>query len=245
MIMVVAAVFLGLGSPAGATPVDTRIRFDENSVLGFDNRRGPHLEVQVADARNLNDIVAVYTGRFTAAEMEQKEYRVVKLSATRAIVPYLALSPGFKRLYLQKLWPKDKVQDGHLIHRVTYADETLWTVSQMYTGFGNNYRAIKKASGLRGDKLNRGMILKIPYPLLMQLIRDALEAEDPSGKLLPEPIVEDVREEPKVVPMVTPTRTVTPAEDDAERENRRTSAVAAPPAEKPVAETPVAEKPVV
>lgn len=202
--MLAGLISIGLLSPVSALAKTTLIRFDETSYLGFDGNRGPHLDVRVKNPKDLSDTVKVYTGRFSDKKFTLKEYKVVRLNNKRAIIPYLALSPGFKRVFLKKLWPKDKVKDGFLIHRVTHASETLWTVAQMYTGFGNNYKKIKRASGLRRDGLRKGMVLKIPYNLLMDLLKETDKPSEPMGDLLPEPIEEDVVVEETVIPEPTP-----------------------------------------
>ena len=63
-----------------------------------------------------------------------KKYQITRLHSKRALIPYITLSPGFKRSYLFKLWPGDKMQGGYWRHKVTYNHETLWTISQLYTG---------------------------------------------------------------------------------------------------------------
>lgn len=150
-----------------------RIRLDEHSFVALSKQRGPHLDVRVKDKARLNQTVKLYTGRFSEKSFSLAAYKISKLSATRAFVPYIALSPGFKRAFLSKLWPDDRVEGRFLLHKVVHHTETLWTIAQMYTGFGNNYKEIQRVSGMRKSKLKLGMTLKVPYKLLMSLLKDA------------------------------------------------------------------------
>ncbi len=183
--------FLGSLSPLLALK-DLTMDFDTHGKLGFSTSRGPYLRVSVRKAKDLESTLRVYLGDFSAATLSMDAYKIQRTSQTQAIIPYLALSPGFKRAFLKKLWPNDKVENGFLVHRVIYPQETLWTVAQMYTGFGNNYREIKKISKLRSDGLHPGLTLKIPYAMLMNLLKE--QPATPPPPLQSEPVIASTSE---------------------------------------------------
>jgi len=147
------------------------VKLDDTSKACLSSSLGAYLEVRVEKASDLNLTCRLYTGYFQKKGFNLKKLKIKKTSKTRARVPYLALSPAFKRVFLKKMWPKDKLVGKNWHHRVKYPHETLWTISQMYTGFGNNYSKIRKRSGLPNDRVKKGMLLKIPENLLMELIR--------------------------------------------------------------------------
>jgi len=120
--------------------------------------------------RRLIDALRLYTGRFSENPFVLKQYDIAKVDDKRALVPYIALSPGFKKAYLSALWPQDEMKAGFWHHRVTYRHETLWTIAQLYTGFGRNYSVIRRSSGLKSDSLRIGMQLKIPEKLILYLL---------------------------------------------------------------------------
>lgn len=175
---------------------DLTMDFDANSELWFSTSKGPYLTVSVRKPKDLEPTLRVYLGDFSPATLSMDSYKIQRISRTRAVIPYLALSPGFKRAFLKKLWPKDKVENGFLVHRVIYPQETLWTVAQMYTGFGNNYREIKKISKLRSESLHPGLVMKIPYAMLMNLLKEQVHAEPPA------PLISEAITAPKAEPLV-------------------------------------------
>lgn len=207
--MTASILLAAVSLPLHAQKKTALIKVDETTYFGYSKSRGPHIDIRAKSNKQRNDIIEVYTGRFNDPNFNPNKYKIERLTASRAIVPYFALSPGFKRMYLNKLWPETKIVDGHMVHRVKYSSETLWTVAQLYTGFGNNYRSIKKASGLRSDALRRGMTLKIPYKLLMDLLKEDVEDKLPDLKVQDPPLPEAdvVSEDPAVKPVATPPAT--------------------------------------
>lgn len=195
--------------PIHAQKKSALIKVDDTTYFGFSQSRGPHIDIRAKSNKQRNEVIKVYTGRFNDPKFNPNKYKIQRLTPQRAIVPYFALSPGFKRMYLNKLWPDTKVADGFMIHKVRYTSETLWTVAQLYTGFGNNYKAIKKASGLRDNGLRRGMTLKIPYKLLMALLKEDAQDQLPDLKVVDPPLPEQdvIDEETEVKPVVTPPTT--------------------------------------
>ncbi len=192
------AVFFLIGSLSPLMALkDLSMDFDANSKLGFSTSKGAYLVVSVRKPKDLDPSLRIYLGDFSAATLSMDAYKIQRTSSTKAIIPYLALSPGFKRAFLKKLWPKDKIEKGFLVHRVIYPQETLWTVAQMYTGFGNNYREIKKISKLRSESLHPGLVMKIPYAMLMKLLKEQDHAEPPA------PLVSEAIPPPKVEPLAS------------------------------------------
>ena len=181
-------------------------KLDHQSFGAFSARNGAYLDVRVKNRADLIPALRLYTGDFDSKPFPLKKYKITKINASRAFVPYLFLSQGYKRTYLKLLWPKDKIVAGKWHHRVIYDNETLWTVSQLFTGFGNNYKTIRKTSGLRSSQIRRGTLIKIPESMLLKLIRDSLDLETP----LPEDPLFAVETELKESERLRETREVVP-----------------------------------
>lgn len=147
------------------------VKMDDSSFAAGSKKRGLYLDVRVKDASELVNTSKIYVGHFDLKGFTYKKYNIEKLSRTRVLIPYLSLSQAFKRVFLNTMWPKDKLVGKQWRHQVRYDFETLWTISQMYTGFGNNYTKIQKHNGMRSSSVSRGMTIRIPETMLMELIR--------------------------------------------------------------------------
>ena len=155
-------------------------KLDDQSHAGLSHKRGPHLDVRVARAEDLVQTLRIYTGTYGDANFSLNRLEIVKISPKRALIPYYRLSPGFKKAYLQALWPNDTLKGGYWRHQVVYSGhETLWTLAQVFTGAGKNYRAIQKASGLKSENIKKGHRLKIPASILLDILSTAPVAEFP------------------------------------------------------------------
>lgn len=159
---------LACALPLWANPIPQQVlrKLDDQSFAAFTHITGPHLDVRVDRAQDLNPALRTYTGKLSG-RFSYRSLGITQKNNRRALVPYAALSPPFKKAWIDAMWPKDRLQGEMWVHRVTYSGhETLWTLAQIFTESGQNYRAIKRASGLRGDRIFKGSRLKIPKQLL-------------------------------------------------------------------------------
>lgn len=81
--------------------------------------------------------------------------------------PFEELSPEGKRWVLQALFPEDRWQRGEVIHSVRWPDlESVWLLSALFTGHGQNYDKLQAANPSLPEKLRRGDVWKVPHTLL-------------------------------------------------------------------------------
>lgn len=147
-------------------------KMDEQSYAAISFKRGSYLDVRVDSEKELIPALKIYVGQLDQQRFSFKKRGVVKINSKRALVPFSQLSPGFQKSWLQKVWPDDVLKNGYLHHTVAYSGhETLWTLAELFTGNGQNYKGIKKASGLRSDQIGRGRKLKIPESMLRDILK--------------------------------------------------------------------------
>ncbi|QTD54370.1 N-acetylmuramoyl-L-alanine amidase family protein [Sulfidibacter corallicola] len=178
-------------------------KLDHQSFAALNKPQGAHLDVRVAKPEELIPSVKIYTGRFGDENFSLRKYNVVRINSKRALIPYFELSPTFRKTFLSKLWPDDKLVGDIWHHRVKYAGhETLWSVSQWLTGTGTHWKTIKKASGMRSNGVYKGLRLKIPRKVLFPILRG-----DPIASL-PRP------EDPRPARETPPAQTTTADSDE-------------------------------
>ena len=201
LFMIVLGFSIGF-SPAIAQKKQILKKLDDRSYAASTVQKGPHLDVRIKKTGGLTDAVRLYTGRLSQEKISFRKLGVTKLSGTRILIPYKILSPVFKQAWIKAMWPNDRLAGDHWAHTVTYSGhETLWSLSEIFTGEGKNYRAIKKASGRTKDSIGKGTKLKIPLELLIDslkpnLDKDLPDLKDPMYAVRAEIVAEEVVEEP-------------------------------------------------
>ena len=117
---------------------------------------------------------AKQTEAIVAANGGQRELR----SGQRYRVPYDALSPVWQLKVARALFPGDGgAADGwrHQVRGVGLMQrESLWHLSEWFTGTGENFRAIREYNELMDDEVARGAAVTIPAELLRPAFRTAL-----------------------------------------------------------------------
>lgn len=185
------------------------VQLDAQSYAALEDSMGLHLDVRVERADELEPAMLLYTGKLGQGSFSYKKLGISKKSSTRALIPFPALAPLFKRQVIAKLWPEDRYENGHWYHRVKYnGHETLWSLSNWFTGYGRNFRGILKASGRTKESISRGDLLKIPDSLLLSWFKpaeavDIPRPEDPQYSWQTEVVEEEVVESEPVEPLVT------------------------------------------
>ncbi len=93
--------------------------------------------------------------------------RYVRSGQDRITLPFEHASAPLQKQVLGKVFPKDNFQNGAYRHLVTYRGvESLWRVSEWFTGNGANYRRIMRFNGMRSSTLKTGNWIRIPGDLL-------------------------------------------------------------------------------
>jgi N-acetylmuramoyl-L-alanine amidase len=99
-------------------------------------------------------------------------------SGQRYRVPYDVLSPEWQLKVARSLFPNDGgAADGwrHQVRGVGLMQrESLWHLSEWFTGTGENFRAIREYNELMDDEVARGASVVIPAELLRPAFRAAL-----------------------------------------------------------------------
>ncbi len=82
-------------------------------------------------------------------------------------VPFDQLSPEGKRWALEAFFPRDRWQRQGVRHLVQYPElESVWTLSALFTGHGQNYDKLMAENPGLPEKLRQGDAWWIPRPLL-------------------------------------------------------------------------------
>lgn len=90
-------------------------------------------------------------------------------------VPFSYLNARYRLLAVQTLFRHDRMTATGWQHRVTYRGETMWFLSETFTGDGNNYPEIQRANGMAaGEALKIGATINIPIALLSEEYTPAL-----------------------------------------------------------------------
>jgi len=96
------------------------------------------------------------------------------------------LTENGKRKVLKALFPKDKLTPAGWEHRIIYTGrkgETLWRISEWFTGTGTNSEKIQKINRLNPQKLGKGTLVVIPRDLLISTLQDKISYPITEGDL--------------------------------------------------------------
>jgi len=203
----ILCVLSGIALQAIAAPTVLR-KLDDQSFAALSERRGAYLDIRVQSPSDLMSAVRIYSGRLEG-KLTPRSVGLVAVNRKRAFLPYEQLSPAFKRLFLTKLWPEDRIKDGTLRHRVKYVGhETLWSIAAWFTGNGQSHAAIRRASNLRSNVIRKGTLIQIPESLLVPALRleevEIGHPMDPKSAAMTSIVSSEVVKDEKVVPVATP-----------------------------------------
>ncbi|HZI67083.1 MAG TPA: N-acetylmuramoyl-L-alanine amidase [Thermoanaerobaculia bacterium] len=103
-------------------------------------------------------------------------------------VPYRLLSENYRRIAIQALFPDDSTDAegwNHHVKALTGKPESLWRISEWFTGDGAKYRDVRAANALASLQTQRGQVVRIPLKLLSPTFRDEARAAaaEPAGPL--------------------------------------------------------------
>jgi len=94
-------------------------------------------------------------------------------------VPYRLLSGDFRKIAIEALFPDDKATADGWEHKVTAPTgkpESLWKVSEWFTGEAGRYREIREAGAIASLETREGQVIRIPGRLLTPSFREAVAA---------------------------------------------------------------------
>ncbi len=94
-------------------------------------------------------------------------------------VPYRLLSGAFRKIAIEALFPDDKATAEGWEHRVAALagkPESLWKVSEWFTGDPGKYREIREAGAIVSLETQPGQVIRIPPRLLTPSFREAVAA---------------------------------------------------------------------
>src|SRR5262249_53407295 len=103
-------------------------------------------------------------------------------------VPYRLLSPSFKKVAIEALYPDDKATADGWDHRVSSLmgkPESLWRIAEWLTGDGANYTKIREAGSIASLETREGQVVRIPEKLLISSFREAVAAAAPPAETPP------------------------------------------------------------
>ncbi len=93
-------------------------------------------------------------------------------------IPYALLSQEWQLKVTRSLFPADRGESDGWRHQVRGVGpmqrESLWHLSEWFTGTGENFRAIREYNELRDDDVQRGRSITIPAELLRPSFRSVL-----------------------------------------------------------------------
>ena len=194
-----AIIFLLVSQVALGNTAPILRKLDDQSFACLRVKHGAVLDIRTQKSSELLQAIQVYSGRHDLKN-PWKTLSIVKINNNRALLPYRHLSPPFRTLFVKKLWPDDSTVGKFYIHKVKYTYESLWSIASWFTGNGQNYKKIKKATGIRSDGLRKGQKLKIPTSLLYNFLKetkiDVVRPDDPiSSRSTPLKEIETVQNE--------------------------------------------------
>jgi N-acetylmuramoyl-L-alanine amidase len=102
-------------------------------------------------------------------------------------VPYARLSPTYRKIAIEALFPGDTADADGWTHRVTAPagrPESLWRIAEWFTGDGRKYREIREAGAISSLETEKGQSVRIPASLLTPVFRSAAVAAAPQPPAL-------------------------------------------------------------
>lgn len=170
----VVVLVLLLSSAASRTDPGDAETYPLSSNLRLHVHQGRELELEVlagADDDYSRIAALVTRGAESAPALSAWNADRPLEPATWVRVPLHLLSPDYRRLLLQHLFPADRHEGGDWIHvsrsgvRATY-DEGLWQVAEWFVGDGSRFLELMRANGLSSPELRVGQTIRIPADVL-------------------------------------------------------------------------------
>lgn len=160
----------------GALPVageSRRVQLGDGLVATLTNEREMVLEAPPLRHEGLIAFAERLCGSEDAADRISALNRDVRRlqAGVRYRIPYELLQAGYQARVASGLFPNDSMSPDGWHHRVAAAEsepgESLWRISEWFTGDGQNYRRIRDANGLDDEEIRPDQELLIPSALLL------------------------------------------------------------------------------
>jgi N-acetylmuramoyl-L-alanine amidase len=171
---------------SGAWAYTLRVQLDDGSVAGIGDDHELFLESQPGPGEGLLAFSRRYCGDIeTAARaISQANSGARQLRAgVRYRIPFSILTDEHQLRVARALFEDDRAVEPGWEHRVrSFGEvqrESLWRISEWFTGRGDNFSAIREANNLADDHLVPGQIVLIPAPLLLPAFRSDLPPSSP------------------------------------------------------------------
>jgi N-acetylmuramoyl-L-alanine amidase len=154
----------------------------------------PEIQVTIADgdeivlsARPLpGEGVDAFVKRLTDDPATKKEILASNRNLGRRLkpdtvvrVPYRLLSGSFRKIAIEALFPDDQATaEGwdHHVAALTGKPESLWKISEWFTGDAGKYREIREAGGIASLETQPGQVIRVPPRLLTPSFRESVAA---------------------------------------------------------------------
>jgi N-acetylmuramoyl-L-alanine amidase len=149
--------------------------------------RSLHVEALPLPGEGLKALVIRLCGSERAmAEVAAANGGVTTLvRGTRYRVPFARLRSEFQIQALQAVFPQDVLAPEGWRHRVVALDGIgpldLWSVAELFTGKGEDFRELRGANQLADERLEPGQEVLIPRSLLRSGLASALPVEEASS----------------------------------------------------------------
>jgi N-acetylmuramoyl-L-alanine amidase len=112
----------------------------------------------------------------------EKDARFLRGKSLR--VPLAELNDEYQLEAIRTLFKQDSHSDTGWVHKVTYVSsrrqggETLWAITEWFTGNGQNYKKLLAHNGMSGRfKLYKGTTIKIPLDMLLPAFKKPIQFE--------------------------------------------------------------------
>ncbi len=170
----------------GAWASTLRVQLEDGSVAGIDEDHELFLESQPGPGEGLLAFSRRYCGDTDVAvrAISQANAGTRQLRAgVRYRIPFSILIDQYQLRVARALFEDDRAVEPGWEHRVrSYGEvqrESLWRISEWFTGRGDNFSAIREANHLADDHLVPGQIVLIPEQLLLPAFRSDLPPSSP------------------------------------------------------------------
>jgi len=179
LLAVLLATSTAIAAPA-AEPRTIRVQIEEGVVAALDEKLGVALEVVPRRGEGLYSFAkrVCGDGRFATQIAELNGGSQELTAGMRYRVPFMILSKDWQLKTVKALFAKDRPEADGWRHEARglgpLQRESLWRLSEWFTGTGENFRAIREYNELTDDDVARGTAVTIPSELLLPAFRAVL-----------------------------------------------------------------------
>ncbi len=163
-----------------------RKALDRDTEIILEDCKDIFFSVQPRDGEGYVDLATAFTDsgdNWTQIREINKD--VTLLKGKRYLIPFGILSDKYQLLAVKTLFLRDGFAQDHWKHYVSgYSSEeaeTLWRISEWFTGKGSNYKEIAAHNNMKDYSIRRGEEIRIPQNLLLSAFMVDPEKEQLAG----------------------------------------------------------------